>query len=316
MGRRVPRFAERLARAACKQLRRLAEPSAAWPDEPVWRLFPSVLALAFAVRAAVALSEDFLLRPDEVIQYLEPAHRAVFGNGYWEQFYGARPWLLPGFIAGLLTGFAAIGWDQPAWYVPAVKLVFCPISLGIPAGMYFFAKRIFGEASARVALLAGAPSTVSVAVAAMLDRLGQRPFQPFPQLAAGRHQFTAIQARVFLAVFVVCWLAGFLAHYPRHPRARASKPFPPKTLRRHFQNASHGAICGPHLAPVQNEQNLFEQMLSFFPLSFFPCHGFRPRWGWDAFTCADDLNAVHPFNIGHGGQHGFVPASGFCGRNQ
>ena len=136
--------------------------------------------------------------------------------------------------------------------------------------MYFFAKRSFGEASARVALLAGAPSTVSVAVAAMLDRLGQRPFQPFPQLAAGRHQFTAIQARVFLAVFIVCWLAGFLAHYPRHPRARASKPFLPKTSRRHFQYASHGAICGPHLAPVQNEQNLLEQLLSFFR-----CHNLR-----------------------------------------
>ena len=66
--------------------------------EPVWQLFPFVLALAFAVRAAVALSGDFLLHPDEVIQYLEPAHRAAFGNGisYWEQFYGARPWLLPG----------------------------------------------------------------------------------------------------------------------------------------------------------------------------------------------------------------------------
>ena len=110
-GCRVPRFAGRLASAACKWLRWLAEPSVARPGEPVWRLFPFVLALAFAVRAAVALSGDFLLHPDEVIQYLEPAHRAAFGNGigYWEQFYGARPWLLPGFIAGLLTGFAAIG---------------------------------------------------------------------------------------------------------------------------------------------------------------------------------------------------------------
>ena len=132
-----------MARAACKWLRRLAEPSVAWSGEPVWRLFPFVLALAFAVRVAVALFGDFLLHPDEVIQYLEPAHRAAFGNGigYWEQFHGARPWLLPGFIAGLLTGFAAIGWDQPAWYVPAVNLVFCLISLGIPAGMYFFAHK-------------------------------------------------------------------------------------------------------------------------------------------------------------------------------
>ena len=174
-GRRVPRFAGRLAKAACKWLRRLAEPSVAWSGEPVWRLFPFVLALAFAVRAAVALFGDFLLHPDEVIQYLEPAHRAAFGNGigYWEQFPGARPWLLPGFIAGLLTGFAAIGWDQPAWYVPAIKLVFCLISLGIPAGMYFFARRSFGEASVRVALLAVLAAAIRVQYApAALAMLG------------------------------------------------------------------------------------------------------------------------------------------------
>ena len=64
------------------------------PDEPV-------LVLAFAVRAAIALCGDFVLHPDEVMQYLEPAHRLVFGNGvtYWEFFYGARAWLVPGVVA-------------------------------------------------------------------------------------------------------------------------------------------------------------------------------------------------------------------------
>ena len=127
-------------------------------DERPWKLLPWLLGLAFAARAAVALSGDFVLHPDEIMQYLEPAHRLAFGNGvvYWEYHYGARSWLVPGAVAGILKLFDAVGLGQPFWYVGGVKLAFCALSLGIPAGMYFFARRHFGEASARVALLAGA----------------------------------------------------------------------------------------------------------------------------------------------------------------
>ena len=128
------------------------------PEGPLWRWFWPVLALAFAARAAVALSGDFIMRPDELMQYLEPAHRLAFGHGilYWEYFYGARLWLLPGLIAGLLKAFDALGLGQPFWYVGGVKLAFCGLSLAIPAGMYFFTRRHLGEAAARAALLAGA----------------------------------------------------------------------------------------------------------------------------------------------------------------
>ena len=125
---------------------------------PRWRLLPLVLALAFAVRAAVALAGDFVLHPDEIMQYLEPAHRLAFGNGvvYWEYFYGARSWLVPGVVAGALKLFEAAGLGEPFWYVGGVKLLFCVISLAIPAGMYCFARRHFSETAARLALLAGA----------------------------------------------------------------------------------------------------------------------------------------------------------------
>ena len=128
------------------------------PTEPVWKLLWPVLALAFAARAAVALSGDFLLHPDELMQYLEQGHRLAFGNGvlYWEFFYGARSWLTPALIAGVLALFDAAGLGQPGWYVGGVELAFCAISLLIPAGMYFFARRHFDEAAARAALLAGA----------------------------------------------------------------------------------------------------------------------------------------------------------------
>lgn len=123
-----------------------------------WKHLPLVLALALAARAAVALSGDFVLHPDEIMQYLEPAHRLAFGSGvtYWEYFYGARSWLVPGTVAGVLLLFDAAGLGQPSWYVGGVKLLFCAISLAIPAGMYLFGRRHFGETAGRAALLAGA----------------------------------------------------------------------------------------------------------------------------------------------------------------
>lgn len=128
------------------------------PDEPCWKFLPWVLVLAFAARAAVALAGDFVLHPDEVFQYLEPAHRLVFGNGvvHWEFLYGGRSWLIPGLIAAALASFDLLGLGQPHWYIDGVKLLFCAVSLAIPAGMYFFARRHFSEAAARVALVAGA----------------------------------------------------------------------------------------------------------------------------------------------------------------
>ena len=127
------------------------------PDERPWKYLLPVLALAFVARAAIALSGDFVLHPDEIMQYLEPAHRLGFGNGvtYWEYFYGARSWLVPGLVAGVLKLFDIVGLGQPAWYVSGVKLVFCAISLLIPAGMYFFARWHFGETAARVAFAGG-----------------------------------------------------------------------------------------------------------------------------------------------------------------
>ena len=128
------------------------------PEERVWTYFWPVLALAFAARAAIALSGDFILHPDEIMQYLEQGHRLVFGNGviYWEFFYGQRSWLLPGLIGGVLQLCDAAGLGESKWYVGAVKLTFCALSLAVPAGMYCFARRHFDETAARISLLAGA----------------------------------------------------------------------------------------------------------------------------------------------------------------
>ena len=127
------------------------------PAEAPWKLLPAFLLAAFAVRAAIALSGDFVIHPDEVMQYLEPARRLVFDSGlvFWEYFYGARSWLVPGVVAGVLYICKALGLGEPAYYIAAVKLFFCFISIAIPWCMYAFCRRHWSEKTARTALVLG-----------------------------------------------------------------------------------------------------------------------------------------------------------------
>ncbi len=127
------------------------------PPTPPWKLLWPILGLAFLARVAVALNGDFLLHPDELTQYLEPAHRLAFGNGIvvLEYYYGMRSWIVPGSIAAVLWLFDLVGLGHPDWYVGGVKCALALFSLSIPAGMYFFARQHFGETAARIALIAG-----------------------------------------------------------------------------------------------------------------------------------------------------------------
>ncbi|MGR3913289.1 MAG: hypothetical protein OD918_01990 [Gammaproteobacteria bacterium] len=122
-----------------------------------WRYLPHFLLAAFVARAVVALLSDFRLHSDEIAQYLEPAHYAVFGRGalYWEWVHGARPWLIPGFVAGILLALDALGLGRPEVYVGVVKLGFCLLSLLLPWAMYRFTQQAAGERAARLALLLG-----------------------------------------------------------------------------------------------------------------------------------------------------------------
>ena len=183
-------------------------------DRP-WKYLPLVLGLAFAARAAVALSGDFVVHPDEIMQYLEPAHRLAFGSGvtYWEYFYGARSWLVPGTVAGVLLLFDAVGLGQPSWYVGGVKLLFCAISLAIPAGMYLFARRHFGESAGRAALLAGAfwYELVGFAHKPMTEFVATAPLVALLALCARRSPDDA--RTVWLAAFLGVLTAAIRLQY-------------------------------------------------------------------------------------------------------
>ena len=123
-----------------------------------WQGLYWILIAAFLLRAAVALAGDFVVHPDEIMQYLESAHAVVFGSGitHWEFFFGGRSWFLPGMVASVLWLCKLVGLGEPTYYIPAVKLVFCAISLLIPAALYFLGRHLFGETTGRVALVLGA----------------------------------------------------------------------------------------------------------------------------------------------------------------
>ena len=79
-----------------------------------------ILVLAFVLRAAVALFTDAIVQPDEIYQYVEQAHRLVFGWGFipWEFQHGARSWRIAGAIAPILKACALVGLGGPG-HLPA-----------------------------------------------------------------------------------------------------------------------------------------------------------------------------------------------------
>ena len=204
--------------------------------QAVWRPLYWILALAFLARAALALAGDFVLHPDEIMQYLEPAHQKVFGSGvmFWEFQYGGRSWLVPGLVASILWLCQQLGLGEPAVYIAAVKLAFCAISLAIPAGMYFAGRRLYGERTGRIALILGSfwyelvafahkPMTEFVATALLLGLLAWSLRPPAPRraaLAAGMAVLT-VAVRFQYAVLAAVLLAWDFLRSDRRTRLAA-----------------------------------------------------------------------------------------------
>jgi hypothetical protein len=109
------------------------------------RLLVALLLTAFVIRIAAYAWFGGLVHPDEIFQYLEPAHRIVFGNGLvpWEYQLGIRSWLFPGFLAGILEAARLIG-DGPAVQNAAVAVVLSLLSLVPVACGFVWGRRAAG----------------------------------------------------------------------------------------------------------------------------------------------------------------------------
>ncbi len=194
-----------------------------------WRWLNTWLGCAFALRASISLAGDFVIHPDEIYQYLEPAHWLVFGNGVFtvDYFFGFRSWLIPGLVAGLLWLSNAAGIGEPWFYTYAVKLMFCLLSLLIPWGIYHYSRHVINETTARLATIfacvwpyliiyAHKPLTESVATSLLIGALGlaavsgmKRPF-----LATGAGILLTLTALIriqYAPIALFVWVGLFIA---------------------------------------------------------------------------------------------------------
>ena len=110
-----------------------------------------------SLRLLAAITGDWTMKPDELFQYLEQAHRIVFGYGQipWEFRFGERTWLLPMLSVPPLWLCKVLGFDSPEQYAPVVRSFHAAFSMLIPIGMYFFTRRVHSETAARFALVLG-----------------------------------------------------------------------------------------------------------------------------------------------------------------
>src|SRR5262245_20694167 len=105
---------------------------------PMWQGVHLLAIAALALRLVLAWSSEHIGHADELFQYLEQAHRLVYGYGFipWEFHFGARNWLLPGALAGLLEFLRLLGLDQPAAYVPLIKSTLAILSVSVVYACY------------------------------------------------------------------------------------------------------------------------------------------------------------------------------------
>jgi len=88
----------------------------------------AVCLLALALRLGLYARYPGFAHPDETFQYIEPAHRIVYGVGAipWEYQVGMRNWVVPGILAGVIEVSRLFGetpWIERWAIVIAMSLV-------------------------------------------------------------------------------------------------------------------------------------------------------------------------------------------------
>ena len=188
-------------------------------NQPVWRHLWTLLAIGFALRLLAAFSADWMYRGDQIMQYLEQAHRLVFGAGFmpWEARLGARNLLIAAPAAGVMALCKALD-GGPGCYIPAIELFYAAFSLAIPASLYFIARRMHGETAGRAALVLGclwyefvvfAPHLLPAQTGAIPILVGLACVPPREALSADSPALAKPGVRLLLAGFFI-GLGGLL----------------------------------------------------------------------------------------------------------
>ncbi len=116
------------------------------------------LLIGIFLRVGAALRFPTVHWPDEIFQTQEPAHRLAYGYGVvtWEWRHGARSWVFPAFLAGVMR---ATDWMGPGskGYELGIAIVLSLISLTTVWFGFAWAKRASGMEAAIIA--AGACAT-------------------------------------------------------------------------------------------------------------------------------------------------------------
>jgi hypothetical protein len=114
----------------------------------------AILIAALLVRLAAWHSFPNQIWPDEIFQSLEQAHRVVYGYGIvpWEFRDGARSWVLPGMLVGVM-GLMSFITSSVTAYLAACATVLSAISL---APIWATFRTALSEFGLRGAIVAGA----------------------------------------------------------------------------------------------------------------------------------------------------------------
>jgi GPI mannosyltransferase 3 len=110
------------------------------------------LAAALIIRLAVALAFPNYAAPDEVFQYIEQAHRLVFGAGYvpWEFQVGLRSWLIPLVLAAPMALAHCVTPDPRAGLI-LIRILLCIASLPVVGCAAKWGGRFHGTQGAWIA---------------------------------------------------------------------------------------------------------------------------------------------------------------------
>ncbi len=129
------------------------------PCSVTWLLIAFLL-LALCLRVAVAIHSPSIEYPDEIFETLEPGHHLAFGFGVvtWEWIQGARSWVFPALLAGVMR---LTEWMGPgsSGYVAAIKVLLSLISLTAVWFGFAWCRRASGR---KAAILAAGANAISV----------------------------------------------------------------------------------------------------------------------------------------------------------